>query len=213
MVRLNKPRVKICGITRAEDAYAAINAGAHALGFIFHKPSPRYITPEKASSIIKALPLFVTTVGVFVNRCRTEIERIIAISGIKAVQFHGEETPDDCKSYSLPVIKAFRIVTGKQPPNLRAYPVAGLLVEPQISGHWGGTGIPLDWAQLKKDLDPQRSIVQNRLVLAGGLNPQNVALAATILQPYAVDVSSGVEDEPGVKNHKKIEEFINALYG
>jgi phosphoribosylanthranilate isomerase len=209
----SKPRVKICGITRAEDAHAAVELGVHALGFIFHPSSPRYLTPEVAASIIKTLPPFVTAVGVFVNRSRTEIEEIVVAAGLHMIQLHGQESPRDCKGYSRPVIKALRLVMGKWLPSLAAYPVAGLLVEPQVSGHWGGTGVPLDWERLKKDLEPETPAVRSRLVLAGGLDPQNVAPAANIVQPYAVDVSTGVEDEPGIKNHKKIEEFMNALYG
>jgi len=209
-----KPRVKICGITRVEDARAAVELGVHALGFIFHPSSPRYVSPELAASIINTLPPFVTAVGVFVNRNRTEIEETVAAAGLHMIQLHGQESPDDCNGYSRPVIKALRLGTdNKRLPNLAAYPVAGLLVEPQVSGHWGGTGIPLDWERLKKDLEPETPAVRSRLVLAGGLDPQNVALAANIVQPYAVDVSTGVEDEPGIKNHKKIEEFMNALYG
>ncbi|MGO9117679.1 MAG: phosphoribosylanthranilate isomerase [Desulfomonilaceae bacterium] len=211
--RSSKPRVKICGITRAEDAHAAVELGVHALGFIFHHSSPRYVTPEVAASIINTLPPFVTAVGVFVNRSRTDIEKIVAVAGLHMIQLHGEESPDDCKGYSRPVIKALRLSMGKPLPILAAYPVSGLLVEPQVSEAWGGTGIPLDWERLKKDLEPETPAVRSRLVLAGGLDPQNVALAASIVQPYAVDVSTGVEDEPGIKNHKKIEEFMNALYG
>jgi phosphoribosylanthranilate isomerase len=213
MAPCSKPRVKICGITRAKDAHAAVELGVHALGFIFHPSSPRYVSPELAASIINTLPPFITAVGVFVNRSRTEIEEIVVAAGLHVIQLHGQESPDDCNGYSRPVIKALRLGMDKQLPNLAAYPVAGLLVEPQVSGHWGGTGIPLDWECLKKDLEPETPAVRSRLVLAGGLDPQNVALAASIVQPYAVDVSTGVEDEPGIKNHKKIEEFMNALYG
>lgn len=208
-----KPRVKICGITRVEDAHAAVELGVHALGFIFHPSSLRYVSPELAASIINTLPPFITAVGVFVNRSRTEIEEIVAAVGLHMIQLHGEESPDDCNGYSRPVIKALRLGTDRQLPRLAAYRVAGLLVEPHVSGAWGGTGIPLDWERLKKDLEPETPAVRSRLVLAGGLDPQNVALAANIVQPYAVDVSTGVEDEPGIKNHKKIEEFMNALYG
>ncbi len=208
-----KPRVKICGITRVEDAHAAVNAGAHALGFIFHPGSPRYVTPEQAGSIINGLPPFITSVGVFVNRSKTEIEKVVSATGLHMIQLHGQETSEDCRGYSRPVIKAIRVAAGKPLPGLTAYLVAGLLVEPEISGVWGGTGIPLDWEGLKRDLDTEASSVRSRLVLAGGLDPQNVALAASIVQPYAVDVSTGVEDEPGIKNHTKIKEFMNALYG
>jgi phosphoribosylanthranilate isomerase len=208
-----KPRVKICGITRAEDAHAAVNAGAHALGFVFHPASPRYVTPERAASIIGGLPPFLTTVGVFVNRNKTEIEKIAATAGLHMIQLHGHESPDDCKGYSRPVIKALRVTADKPLPSLLDYPVAGLLVEAKAPGQWGGTGVPLDWERLKDDLEAEAPTVRSRLVLAGGLDPQNVALAASIVRPHAVDVSTGVEDEPGIKNHRKIKEFMNALYG
>ncbi len=208
-----KPRVKICGITRPEDAYAAVNAGAHALGFVFHPASPRYVTPERAAGIIGGLPPFVTAVGVFVNRPKEEIDDVIAAAGLHMIQLHGQESPDDCKGYCRPVIKALRLAAGKPLPRLADYPVAGLLVEAKVLGQWGGTGVPLDWERLKQDLEAETSMLRRRLVLAGGLDPQNVALATSIVRPYAVDVSTGVEDEPGIKNHQKIKEFMNALYG
>jgi phosphoribosylanthranilate isomerase len=208
-----KPRVKICGITRDDDARAAVNAGAHALGFVFHPASPRYITPERAASIIGGLPPFVTAVGVFVNRSKKEIEKVVATAGLHVIQLHGQESPDDCQGYGRPVIKALRLAAGRPLPNLADYPVAGLLVEAEAPGQWGGTGVPLDWERFKDDLEAEAPRVRSRLVLAGGLDPQNVALAANIVRPYAVDVSTGVEDEPGIKNHIKIKEFMNALYG
>lgn len=208
-----KPRVKICGITRVEDARAAVNAGVHALGFIFHPASPRYVTPEQAGAIINSLPPFVTAVGVFVNCNRTEIEKVLRAAGLHMIQLHGQESPDDCRGYSRPVIKALRLAAGKPLPCLTSYPIVGLLLEAEVSGAWGGTGIPLDWKRLKDDLETEAPTVRSRLVLAGGLDPENVALAASIVRPYAVDVSTGVEDEPGIKNHEKIKEFMNALYG
>ena len=208
-----EPRVKICGITRADDAHAAVNAGAHALGFVFHPASPRYVTPERAASIIGCLPPFVAAVGVFVNSGKTEIEKVVRAAGLHMIQLHGQESPDDCKGYSRPVIKAVRLAAGEPLPRLDEYPVAGLLVEAKVSGQWGGTGVPLDWERLKDDLEAETPTVRSRLVLAGGLDPQNVTLAATIVRPYAVDVSTGVEDEPGIKNHRKIKEFMNALHG
>ena len=192
---------------------SAWTAGAHALGFVFHPASPRYVTPERAASIIRGLPLFVTAVGVFVNRSKTEIENVVRATGLHMIQLHGQESPDDCQGYSRPVIKALRLAAGKPLPSLVDYPVAGLLVEAKVSGQWGGTGVSFDWERLKDDLEAEAPAVRSRLVLAGGLDPQNVALAASIVRPYAVDVSTGVEDEPGIKNHQKIKEFMNALYG
>ncbi|HTY23943.1 MAG TPA: phosphoribosylanthranilate isomerase [Desulfomonilaceae bacterium] len=207
----NTVRVKMCGITRGEDAHAAVGAGVHALGFVFHPPSPRYITPERAASIIISLPPFIPAVGVFVNRGKEEIEAVVTRAGLEFIQLQGDEKPEDCAGYSRPVIKAFRFTSGMSFPNLAAYPVAGFLMEGQVSGLWGGTGVPMDWGLLNKHLETVGPAVRSRLVLAGGLDPQNVAMAVRVVKPFAVDVCTGVEKEPGIKDHEKIKEFMNAL--
>jgi phosphoribosylanthranilate isomerase len=207
----NTLRVKICGITCAQDAEAAARAGADALGFVFHPPSSRYVGPEKAADIISALPPFILTVGVFVNLDKEEVERIAARSGIHVIQLHGSEPPQECQGFSRPVIKAFRVSPQEPFPNLLEYPVAGWLVDSGSPGNWGGTGIPFDWASLNGCLNGSPEMVRRRLVVAGGLTPENVVQAVRILKPYGVDVSSGVESEPGKKSEEKIKEFMHAV--
>lgn len=204
-------RVKICGITRTVDARAAVDAGAHALGFVFHPPSARYISPEDAAAIIATLPPFVATVGVFVNLPKAQVEDIAERSGITAIQLHGDEPPSECVGYSRPVIKALRLQQQNPLPALTRYAVGGYLLDTAIPGTWGGTGVPLDWELLSRKLDEDPETVRDRLILAGGLNAENVGAAIRLVKPFAVDVSSGVEDKPGIKNHKKIKEFMDAV--
>ena len=204
-------RVKVCGITRAKDAHTAVGAGVDALGFVFHPPSPRYVAPEKAAAIIGTLPPFVITVGVFVNLDKEEVERIAARSRIHAIQLHGDEPPEECEGFSRPVIKAFRSLCEEPLPDLSKYPVAGLLVDSGSPGSWGGTGVTFDWANLNGYLNGSAEKIRRRLVVAGGLNAQNVGQAVRILKPYAVDVSTGVESAPGKKSEEKIKEFIHAV--
>jgi phosphoribosylanthranilate isomerase len=203
-------RVKICGITRKEDANVAVEAGAHALGFVFYPPSPRYIHPETAASIIGELPPFVNAVGVFVNLGKEAIEETASISGIHTIQLHGSEPPEDCTGYTRPVIKAFRFGPDEPLPDLQLYRVAGFLVDTGVPGKWGGTGVPLDWHMLRQSLDKGPANIPSRLILAGGLDPHNVAQAIEVVRPFAVDVSSGVEVAPGKKNATKIKEFMYA---
>ncbi|HMK35518.1 MAG TPA: phosphoribosylanthranilate isomerase, partial [Desulfomonilaceae bacterium] len=193
-------RVKVCGITRPADAKAAIDAGAHAVGFVFYPPSPRYVSPELAAAIISELPLFVTTVGVFVNVSWREVEDITQLTRISVIQLHGDEEPVDCSGHTRPVVKALRFMQNDLSPALSAYDVAGFLIDTGVAGKWGGTGMPLDWDLLAAQLDSHCAPVRERLILAGGLDPNNVAAAVRKVKPYAVDVSSGVEDEPGIKN-------------
>ena len=204
-------RVKICGITRIEDAHAAVEAGVHALGFVFHRPSPRYVSSELAASIIRTLPPFVSTVGVFVNRAREEIEAVAVRAGLQFIQLHGEERPADCDGLSRPVVKAFRYASDQPFPDLEDYSVTGLLIEARVPHLWGGSGVTLDWELFSQQLERHAPTVRNRLVLAGGLSPQNVERAVSVVKPFAVDVSTGVEDAPGMKSPKKIKEFMNAL--
>jgi phosphoribosylanthranilate isomerase len=204
-------RVKVCGITRAEDAHTATLSGADALGFVFHRPSPRYVAPEKAAAIIRTLPPFTMAVGIFVNLDKEEVERIVVRSGIHAIQLHGNELPEECTGFTRPVIKAFRFSYEAPLPDLSEYRVAGLLVDSGSYGSWGGTGIPFDWENFNGYLNGCTENIRHRLVVAGGLNAQNVGHAVRILRPYAVDVSSGVESEPGKKSEEKIKEFMHAV--
>jgi phosphoribosylanthranilate isomerase len=211
MVDKREIRVKICGITRQEDARAAVDAGAHALGFVFHPSSTRYIKPENAAAIISSLPPFVTTVGVFVNLRKKQVEEIAERSGITVIQLQGDEPPSECADYNIPVIKALRIRQKDTLPMMAHYRVSGFLVDTAIPGIWGGTGVPLDWELLNRNLNDAPEAARDRLILAGGLNAENVGAAIQLVKPFAVDVSSGVEDKPGIKNHKKIKEFMHAV--
>jgi len=195
-------RVKICGITTLDDARCAVSAGADALGFVFHPQSPRYISPEAAAKISALLPPFVTTVGLFVNVQRNEIQRTMKTAGLQVVQLHGDESPDECVIPGYPVIKAIRVKDAGSLTDIDRYDVAGLLLDAWNDSHYGGTGETFDW-QLAKRLTAGLPVV-----LAGGLTPDNVAAAVTTVHPYAVDVSSGVECSPGSKDHNKIYQFI-----
>jgi phosphoribosylanthranilate isomerase len=203
-------RVKICGITRLEDAHVAVDSGAHALGFVFHPASPRYIAPEKAAAIISTLPPFTMAVGVFVNLPAQEVERIADRCGLHAVQLHGEESPVECAAHKRPVIKAVRLDPTKGSLGLARYAVTSVLVDAGVAGAWGGTGVTVDWKLLNQFLETEPEAVRRRLVLAGGLTPHNVREAISLVKPFAVDVSTGVEVEPGIKDHQKIKEFMNA---
>ncbi|MFH1112529.1 MAG: phosphoribosylanthranilate isomerase [Pseudomonadota bacterium] len=205
-------RVKICGITRPEDARAAVAAGAEALGFVFYPPSPRYIDPSAAAEIIAGLPPFVSAVGVFVNHAMQEVREIADRSGIHVIQLHGDESPEECTGHCKPVIKGFRFNPEEFIPRVLTYPTAGCLVDTGISGQWGGTGVPLDWSLLRDRLQAGPDSVGRRLILAGGLTPDNVGTAISVVRPYAVDVSSGVETAPGKKSEKMIKEFIHAVH-
>jgi phosphoribosylanthranilate isomerase len=205
-------RIKICGITNPEDAQAAVEAGAHALGFVFYPPSPRYVTPELAAAIISGLPPFVTAVGVFVNDFRGAVERIAGEIGLHAVQLHGDESPQDCAGYRIPVIKAFRLESTDRLPDIACYQVSAVLVDAHVPGMWGGSGKTLDWNRLARHIESVCPSARSRLILAGGLTPRNVAEAVRIVRPFAVDVSSGVEVSPGRKSHTLVKELIHALH-
>ncbi|MEE4252558.1 MAG: phosphoribosylanthranilate isomerase [Desulfuromusa sp.] len=198
-------RVKICGITNLEDALCAVFEGADALGFVFYKGSPRYIRPEKAGEIISALPPFVTTVGLFVNAGSEIIQQTMQTAGLGVVQLHGDETPEDCCLDTYPVIKAVRVRDADSLADTGSYNVSALLLDAWNDQHYGGTGESFDW-QLAKKLTGRTP-----LILAGGLRPENVAEAIRVVNPYAVDVSSGVEKSPGNKDHDKVRQFIQQV--
>ena len=196
-------KVKICGITNRADALAAAEFGADALGFVFYRKSPRYIEPERAREIIAQLGPFVIPVGVFVNEERKKIKEIIDISGIEAVQLHGEESPFYCASFrGVKVIKAFRVSDEFDPEKLNDYTVDAFLLDAYSKAAYGGTGETFSWEMAR------RAKAFGRIILAGGLTPENVAQAIREVQPYAVDVSSGVEQSPGVKDREKMREFF-----
>jgi len=193
--------VKICGITRLTDATHAVACGVDALGFVFWPKSPRYIAPDRAVDIIATLPPSVTTVGVFVNESVDGIRAIVERTGIGVVQLHGDETPDYASALGRPVWRAFTVeraeaMSSAWPPDTT------VLVDASDPVRRGGTGMKVDWRQAA-------GIARaHRIVLAGGLTPENVVEAIETVRPYGVDVSSGVEDSPGVKNVDKIERFL-----
>lgn len=194
-------RVKICGVTRVEDALAAARLGADALGFNFWPRSRRYLPPERARAIVRRLPPFVTAVGVFVDPTRDEVLRAAEASGVGVAQLHGDEPPDLCASLPLPVLKGIRLDGRGALARLAAYDVAGFLLDAPSAGY-GGSGTTCDWP-LAAEAARARPIV-----LAGGLTPENVAEAVRAVRPWAVDVASGVESEPGVKDEARMRRFV-----
>lgn len=200
-------RVKVCGITRAEDARAAVAAGADALGFIFCE-SPRRIKVEAAAAMREHLPPFVHVVGVFVDASPEEVLAVASRVRLTAVQLHGEESPEDAAAIArrIPVIKAFRVRSAGIFAEARRYAAAsGYLFDAYVEGVAGGTGRRFDWELLKSD---EAGKLDRPWILAGGLSPGNVEAALAACRPYAVDVSSGVEAGPGVKDHEKVSDFI-----
>ena len=201
-------RVKVCGVTTLDDALVAAAAGADALGFNFWPESPRYLEPARAAEIIALLPPFVTAVGVFVNEPARSVERIARAAGVRAVQLHGDEPPQDVDMLAaagLTVVKAFRVGRQFRAQELKQYARAGaFLLDASVRGKRGGTGKSFDW---KKARPAGR---YGRVLLAGGLTAENVAEAVQQAQPFGVDVCSGVESKPGVKNHALVRQFIRA---
>ena len=198
-------RVKICGITNREDALFAVAQGVDALGFIFYERSPRYVHPERVGRIVSALPPFVTPVGVFVNTAREEVLAIARLTGLRAVQLHGDETPAECLGYPIPVIRALRVGDGFDPASLSDFPVDTFLLDTAKKGWYGGTGETFDWRVARA------AAAHGRIILSGGIDPSNVADAARTVNPYAVDCGSGVEAAPGRKDHDRIADFFEAL--
>ena len=195
--------VKICGITRAEDALAAVDAGAGALGFVFWPESPRFIDPHRARAIAATLPPFVTTVGVFVNQSLAYINGVASLVRLGAVQLHGDETVDDAASISTPVIKAMAVDDDR----VTMWPTrTTILLDVHDPVRRGGTGRTIDWTAAA------RVAAQRKIVLAGGLSPDNVAEAVARVRPFGIDVSSGVERAPGVKDHHRLRALFEALH-
>lgn len=194
-------RVKVCGITTLGDARAALDAGAAALGFNFHSPSPRFVRPEVAAAIIAQLPRTTCCVGVFVNASRSEVSRTAEQTGLTALQFHGDEAPDFCTAWPQKVIKGLRVRDRHAAAEALRYPVDFILVDTYVEGQFGGTGKRIA-AELLEGFD------RNRLILAGGLTPDNVAEVVRAVRPFAVDVASGVERVPGKKDWELMRRFI-----
>lgn len=196
-------KIKICGITNLDDARAAIDLGADALGFVFFKESPRNIPPKKAAAIMAKLPVFTTTVGVFVNTPREEIQKIADETGIHVIQLHGDESPESC-CLSRRVIKGIRVKSLESLDLLKRYQhlVSAFLLDTYAPHMPGGTGRAFNW-----DIAIEAKNF-GRIILAGGLTPENISEAVRRVKPYAVDVSSGVEREKGKKDHQKMRLFI-----
>ena len=199
-------RVKVCGITRVEDALSAIRLGANAIGFVFWSKSSRYITLDSVREIVLALPPFVTTVGVYVNPTQEWVEETAEAGGLSLLQFHGDESPEFCGQFSLPYIKAIRVREGVDllQYTARYRHAKGLLLDTYTAGMPGGTGHVFDWKLIPQDLSLP-------LILSGGLNPGNVLQAIKQTRPWAVDVSSGVEAAKGIKDEKKISAFMQGV--
>ena len=201
-------KVKICGITSVSDANAAADAGADALGFMFWDKSPRAVSLGAAAEIVRQLPPFIVKVGVFVNAEEDLVIRAIRECGLNLLQFHGDETPEYCLQFGLMSMKAFRMRDAGSLKALANYPTDAWLLDAYTRGKPGGTGEQFDW-----DLAVEAVKLGRPIFLAGGLTPENVGEAVTRVQPYAVDVSSGVEAAPGRKDHAKVREFIAAARG
>jgi len=200
-------RVKICGITNIEDAIAAVDAGADALGFMFFEDSKRNVSFAEAAEIISELPPFVAKVGVFVNAPEDFVEGALDCTGIDTVQLHGDESPDYCARVSASrAIKAFRIRDQDSLQGCLAYRDQAWLLDSYVTGAHGGTGVAFNW-----EVAVEATKLSRMVMLAGGLKPETVAEAVRKVRPYAVDVSSGVESAPGKKDHEKVRRFIRAV--
>lgn len=201
-----RTRVKICGITRVEDALIAVAQGADAIGLVFYPPSPRYVTPAQAAEIVNALPAFITLVALFVDASRADVEAVLSQVNIDLIQFHGQETADECRQYGKSYMKAIRV---KSDTNLVQYmteysDAKALLLDTYAEGVPGGTGQVFDWTIIPKNLSKP-------IVLAGGLDAENVEQAIRQVKPYAVDVSGGVEFKKGIKDAAKIAAFMRGV--
>ena len=203
-------RVKICGITSELDAQRAARAGAWALGFNFYKKSPRFISPFKAKKIMDTLPPFLTSVGVFVNHNAGAMRDIITHCGLRAVQLHGDEDHHFChrlKRYNVKIIKVFRVGEGFDPKVVENFKVDAFMFDTYDQHNFGGTGKTFDWNILKQ----VKGLTEIPIILAGGLNAQNVIEPVNEIKPYAVDVNSGVEEAPGKKDGEKMKDFIDIV--
>ncbi|GAB4418832.1 MAG: phosphoribosylanthranilate isomerase [Sideroxydans sp.] len=201
-------RIKICGITRAEDLLAASRYGADAIGLVFYERSPRHVTLAQAFHLTRMTPPFINRVGLFVNPTPQEVEAVLHHLPLDTLQFHGEEPPEFCACFGLPYLKAIRVKAGVDLLECAArYADAqGLLLDAFVEGTQGGTGATFDWDLIPSDLPLP-------VILSGGLHSGNVAQAIKRVRPYAVDVSSGVESGKGIKDAAKIAAFINEVKG
>jgi len=195
-------KVKVCGMTSLKDALVAVEGGADAVGFIFYKKSPRSVTMKTVREIVLELPPFVDTVGVFVDETAEQVNKIADYCNLDIIQLHGDESPTYCKKIRRKVIKAFRIKDMQSVKKISNFQVSGFLLDTFSEKLHGGTGKVFDWnlALPAKKFGP--------VIMAGGLTPNNVQQAVRQIRPYGVDVCSGVESEPGIKDHKKVRAFL-----
>jgi phosphoribosylanthranilate isomerase len=198
-------RVKICGVTNLDDALGAVEAGAAALGFNFYPRSPRFVQPAQAATIVSRVPRSLCTVGVFVNEPRERVAAIAAQVGLTALQFHGDEPPEFCQTWTQKVVKAIRVQGPDTAQRARAYDVDFILADAYLEGYFGGTGRRVALRFLE-------GFDRARLILAGGLTPENVAEAVRTVRPFAVDVASGVEHVPGKKDVALMRRFIERAH-
>ena len=208
MANNNQVKVKVCGMTNLKDTLLAVEEGSDAVGFIFYKKSPRSVTMKLVREIVIELPPFVDTVGVFVDETAEKINKIADYCNLDMVQLHGDESPTFCKRMRRRVIKAFRVIDMQSVKNISNFQVSGFILDTFSESLHGGTGKVFDWnlALPAKKFGP--------VIMAGGLTPNNVRQAIQRVRPYGVDVCSGVESEPGIKDHKKIRVFLkNAKAG
>ena len=212
----HRTRIKICGLTREQDVQAAVAAGADALGFVFYPKSPRYVTQQQAGGLLAKVPPFITTVGLFVNVEPRQLQEIVALAPVSLLQFHGDETVEQCaalaQAVNRPFIRAMRIGSATTAADLLEYAqayrdsshlFAGLLLDTLVEAY-GGSGKVFDWSLIPKELAPQ-------VVLSGGLSVHNATDAVKRVRPFAVDISSGVEQDKGIKDAAKIRAFIAAV--
>jgi phosphoribosylanthranilate isomerase len=213
---MHRTRIKICGITREQDLRAAVDAGADAVGFVFYPNSPRYITPEQLRALAPALPPFISGVGLFVNPTVSQVHQAVDAGPIALLQFHGDETVEECAAIAAtvrrPFVRAYRVKPDTTAADLleseaqyrAASPwFSGLLLDTWVDAY-GGAGKVFDWSLIPKELAP-------RVVLSGGLSVQNVTGAVAQVRPFAVDISSGVEESKGIKDARKIAAFVDAV--
>lgn len=214
-MNLNRTRIKICGLTQKHDIDCAVALGVDAIGFVFYPPSKRYVAPEQASTLVRDLPAFVSTVALFVNPSKQDVQNVIEVLRPSLLQFHGDETAEFCASFGLPYLKAFRVGAPMldSPEGLANFcaafgNAAGWLFD-SYTVAYGGSGQSFDYSLLSQVLEPQ--FKARPVVVSGGLNHSNVSQAIQTLKPWAVDVSSGVEQAPGLKSAEKMADFVNAV--
>jgi phosphoribosylanthranilate isomerase len=199
-------RVKICGITSAEDARVCVEAGADALGFIFVERTPRFVTAAQARAVIATLPPFVTPVGVFWDHPSGHVKAVSEECGLAALQFHGDEAPEDLVQYRLPVIKTIKVEGPAALERMGRYQAAAFLLDSPARWSEGQARTPISWS-----IAHTAAAAGHRIILSAGLTPDNVAEAVRMVRPYAVDVNSGVEARPGVKDPAKVRRFVAAV--